>query len=35
VIGDGMLLVRKLENVATGQNSKPKMTCLITECGEM
>ena len=35
VIGDGMLIVRKLESVTTGQNNKPKFPCVITECGEM
>ncbi|KAG7670865.1 hypothetical protein KSW81_004295 [Nannochloris sp. 'desiccata'] len=35
VIEDGMLVVRKLEAVATGQNNKPKLACVITECGEM
>ena len=36
VLGDGMLVVRKLEAVATsGPNNKPKLPCVITECGEM
>lgn len=35
VLGDGLLVLRKLENVATGQNNKPKLPCLIAECGEM
>ncbi|KAK9829648.1 hypothetical protein WJX72_007086 [[Myrmecia] bisecta] len=35
VLGDGLLVVRKLENVATGQANKPKLPCLIAECGEM
>lgn len=35
VIDEGMLIVRKLEAVATGQNNKPKLPCVITECGEM
>ena len=36
VIGDGMLTVRKLEAVQTvGQNNRPKLPCVITECGEM
>lgn len=34
VIDDGMLLVRKLESVATGKNNKPMLPCVITECGE-
>jgi len=35
VLGEGMLVVRKLEAVATGANNKPKLPCTITECGEM
>ena len=35
VTGEGMLTVRKLEAVATGANNKPKLPCVITECGEM
>lgn len=32
---DGMLVVRKLENVSVGQSSKPRLPCVISECGEM
>ena len=32
---DGMLTVRKLENVAVDKNNKPKSPCIITECGQM
>ncbi|KAG2002410.1 peptidyl-prolyl cis-trans isomerase [Coprinopsis cinerea AmutBmut pab1-1] len=32
---DGMLTVRKIENVPTGPNNRPKLTVKITECGEM
>eukprot|EP00898_Chlorokybus_atmophyticus_P004559 jgi/Chlat1/5103/Chrsp33S05110 len=35
VLGDGLLVVRKLENVQTGPNNKPRFPCLISECGEM
>ncbi|GBF92477.1 peptidyl-prolyl cis-trans isomerase [Raphidocelis subcapitata] len=35
VIGDGMLVVRKIEAVATGPANRPKLPCTITECGEM
>jgi hypothetical protein len=35
VLGDGLLVVRKIENVATGANNKPKLACVISECGEM
>jgi len=32
---DGMLTLRKIENVPTGQNNRPKLVVKITECGEM
>jgi peptidyl-prolyl isomerase H (cyclophilin H) len=32
---DGMLTLRKIENVTTGPNSKPRFPITITECGEM
>ncbi|KAH6905152.1 cyclophilin-like domain-containing protein [Coprinopsis sp. MPI-PUGE-AT-0042] len=32
---DGMLTLRKIENVSTGANNRPKLTVKITECGEM
>eukprot|EP00823_Brevimastigomonas_motovehiculus_P008558 TRINITY_DN7863_c0_g1_i1.p1 TRINITY_DN7863_c0_g1~~TRINITY_DN7863_c0_g1_i1.p1 ORF type:complete len:194 (-),score=24.85 TRINITY_DN7863_c0_g1_i1:125-706(-) len=32
---DGMLTVRKIENVATGVNNKPKLPVVITQCGEL
>eukprot|EP01027_Heterolobosea_sp_BB2_P005100 GEZU01007837.1.p2 GENE.GEZU01007837.1~~GEZU01007837.1.p2 ORF type:complete len:180 (+),score=50.96 GEZU01007837.1:111-650(+) len=32
---DGMLTVRKIENVSVGPNNKPKIPCKIVECGEM
>jgi peptidyl-prolyl isomerase H (cyclophilin H) len=35
VLGEGMLVVRKLEAVATGPNNRPKLPCSILECGEM
>ena len=35
VLGDGLLVLRKLENVATGPNNKPKLPCKISQCGEM
>ncbi|BFG20512.1 hypothetical protein CerSpe_067850 [Prunus speciosa] len=35
VLGDGLLVVRKIENVATGPNNRPKLACVIAECGEM
>lgn len=35
VLGEGLLVVRKIENVAVGANNKPKLPCIITECGEM
>ena len=33
--GDGMMVIRKLENVQCGQGNKPKLTCVVSECGEM
>jgi peptidyl-prolyl isomerase H (cyclophilin H) len=35
VLGDGLLVLRKLENVGTGPNNKPKLPCKISQCGEM
>ncbi|KAK7836366.1 peptidyl-prolyl cis-trans isomerase cyp22 [Quercus suber] len=35
VLGDGLLVVRKIENVAAGPNNRPKLACVIAECGEM
>lgn len=35
VLGEGLLVVRKIENVATGPNNRPKLACVISECGEM
>ncbi|MBA0813549.1 hypothetical protein Gohar_027391, partial [Gossypium harknessii] len=35
VIGDSLLVVRKIENVATGPNNRPKLPCIIAECGEI
>ncbi|KAJ7687857.1 cyclophilin-like domain-containing protein [Mycena rosella] len=32
---DGMLTLRKIENVQTGQNNRPKLVVKIVECGEM
>ncbi|ELU12273.1 hypothetical protein CAPTEDRAFT_155965 [Capitella teleta] len=32
---DGMLVLRKVENVPTGHNNKPKLPVVISECGEM
>ncbi|KAK2170344.1 hypothetical protein LSH36_3g16014 [Paralvinella palmiformis] len=32
---EGMLVVRKIENVPTGPNNKPKIPVLISQCGEM
>ncbi|KAG0202720.1 cytochrome P450 monooxygenase 7 [Mortierella sp. GBA30] len=31
---DGLLTLRKIENVQTGPNNKPMMQVVITECGE-
>ena len=35
VLGDGMLILRKIEAVATGPANRPKLPCVIAECGEM
>lgn len=35
VIDEGLLVVRKLENVLTGAQNKPKLECRISQCGEM
>ncbi|TFK95903.1 cyclophilin-like domain-containing protein [Pterulicium gracile] len=32
---EGMNTLRKIENVPTGQNGRPKLAVKITECGEM
>lgn len=32
---DGLLVMRKIENVPTGANNKPKLPVVITQCGEM
>jgi len=35
VLGEGLLVLRKIENVQTGPNNRPKLPCVIAECGEM
>ncbi|CAN8317171.1 unnamed protein product [Cochlearia groenlandica] len=35
VLGDGLLVMRKIENVAVGPNNRPKLAVVITQCGEM
>ncbi|KAI0983073.1 hypothetical protein GJ496_005807 [Pomphorhynchus laevis] len=32
---DGMLVVRKIENVPVGPNNRPKIPVVISQCGEM
>ena len=32
---DGLFVMRKIENVPTGPNNKPKLPILISQCGEM
>ena len=34
-VTDGMLVLRKIENVPVGANNKPKMVVTICQCGEM
>ena len=35
VLGDGLLVVRKVENVQCGPNNKPRLDVVISQCGEM
>ena len=35
VDADSLLVVRKIENAPTDNNSKPKIPVVITECGEL
>ncbi|WZN66971.1 cyclophilin-type peptidyl-prolyl cis-trans isomerase [Chloropicon roscoffensis] len=35
VLGDGLLVIRKVENVQCGPNNKPRLEVVISECGEM
>lgn len=36
ILDEGLLVLRKLENVqVNAQNSKPKIDCRISQCGEM
>ncbi|XP_071840900.1 peptidyl-prolyl cis-trans isomerase H-like [Apostichopus japonicus] len=32
---DGLLVMRKIENVPTGSNNRPKLTVIISQCGEL
>ncbi|PFX28771.1 peptidyl-prolyl cis-trans isomerase H-like [Stylophora pistillata] len=32
---DGLLVMRKIENVPTGPNNRPKLPVVISQCGEM
>ena len=32
---DGLLVMRKIENVPTGPNNRPKLPVVVTQCGEM
>jgi len=32
---DGMLVLRKIENIPTGANNKPKMSVVVSQCGQM
>ena len=32
---DGLLIMRKIENVPTGPNNKPKLPVIISNCGQM
>ena len=35
VLGDSLLVVRKIENVPVGPNNRPKLPVVVTECGEL
>jgi peptidyl-prolyl isomerase H (cyclophilin H) len=35
LLEDSLLVARKIENVSCGPNNKPKLQCLISQCGEM
>ena len=32
---DGLLVMRKIENVPVGANNKPKISVMVSECGQM
>lgn len=32
---DGLLVMRKVENVPTGPNNKPKIPVIVSQCGQM
>lgn len=32
---DGLLVMRKIENVPTGPNNKPKIPIVISQCGQL
>jgi peptidyl-prolyl isomerase H (cyclophilin H) len=32
---DGLLVMRKIENVPVGPNNKPKLPAVISQCGEL
>lgn len=34
-VTEGLLIMRKMENVPTGPNNKPKLPVIVTQCGEM
>lgn len=35
VLGESLLVVRKIENVQTGANNRPKLVCKVVQCGEL
>lgn len=35
VLGEGLLIIRKIESMPVGPNNRPKLTVSITECGQM
>jgi len=35
VLGESLLVVRKIENVPVGANNRPKLPVVVTQCGEL
>uniref|UniRef100_H2YXR0 Peptidyl-prolyl cis-trans isomerase n=1 Tax=Ciona savignyi TaxID=51511 RepID=H2YXR0_CIOSA len=35
VLGESLLVVRKIENVTVGANNKPRLPVVVSECGEL
>jgi len=35
ILDDGLLVIRRIENVAVGANNRPKLPIVVAQCGEM